>query len=839
VPLSSFVSQFSTRIDQLMLDFVDGSNQGLPSLSDSLTMFRNYLRITLRHALRNKLNASFRLSGLVIAFFSFLVVALYLSWQLSFDHFHTNASEVYRVDAWRDVGGQAKAYAVVPPGVGPALKESFPEVIASARLSLPGRQLVKYKERTLRPNGFLEADATVFDVLSFSFVRGDKHALDQPASVVLTSSLAAQLFGDEDPLGKPLTFVERFGRILTVTAVIEDMPANSHMNLVALTGRYDLLDNAERSNADTWYLDAMVSLYVRLKPGTNPVVLAALVKPLLERNIPPREDGSEKSYRLYFQPITSIYFDAPLAMDFSRKGNRVYLYGFAFLSVFLMIIAIASYLNLSLAEMGARVREMGIRKVMGAARHHIMGQTLVEGSLFAITALILGLAGLYVAFPEVKRQLEPNLSLGMLTNPALIGIAVLMLVLMITITSMAPALLLSRQTPALDLKGDHNSEGGKRSNVLLLVQVSIALLCLAVTWVMSLQMDFVRNTDLGYDRHQVVALLMPDRYPVEKAPTLKAKLASLAGVTNVSFSYYMITGGQYQKGEYRVEVNGEMKSMMVNEAFVDHDFLRTMEIPLIEGRNFDIANGADARTAFIVNEAAAKEFGWDQPIGKRISVGQSEDAGAWQGTVVGVTRDFNIRPLRERIEPLIMRLQFDNWPGYWLNVKVSGPMDETLAGIKQVFEEVLPGFIADYRLLDDLYDRQYQQEAKAFTALKFGTLMVALISALGVFSLSMYLSMRRTREFGIRKVLGASTAQILALHLKRFVRIAILANVLAIPLAWWLMSRWLRTFAYRTPAGAEVFLAVGGLGLLLLLAAAAYAALRATRVNPIDAIRRN
>lgn len=802
-------------------------------------MIRNYIRVTLRHAGRNKLNAAFRLGGLVIAFFSFLVIALYLNWQLSFDRYHVNADEVYRVNAWRDMGGQPKAYAVVPPGIGPALKENFSDVVTTARITLPGRQLVKYKDRSLRPNGFLEADPAIFDVLSFSFVRGDKHALDQPASVVLTATLAQQLFGEEDPIGKPLTFVERFGRILTVTAVIEDMPANSHMTLTALTGRYDLLDEDERKDADTWHLDAMTSLYVRLVPGTDTERLASEIKPLLERSIPPREDGSEKTYRLFFQPITSIYFDSPLTMDFSKKGNRVYLFGFSFLAVFLIIIAIASYLNLSLAEMGSRIREMGIRKVMGAARQQIIGQTLTEGTAFATAALVLGGLGLYLAFPEVKRQLEPNLTLEMLANPTLIGIVAILLVLMITISSIAPALLLTRHTPALDLKGNRGAGGSNRGNVLLLIQVSIALLCFAVTWVMSRQMSFVRNTDLGYDRHKVVALLMPDRYPVEKAPTLKAKLAALSGVSQVSFSYYMITGGQYQKGDYRVEVNGEMKPMMVNESFVDHDFLRTMEIPLIDGRNFDVANAADTKTAFIVNEAAAKEFGWDQPVGKRISVGQGEDAGGWEGTVIGVTRDFNIRPLRERIEPLIMRLQFDNWPGYWLNVKVNGPMEETLASIKQVFEEVLPGFMADYRVLDDVYDRQYQQEAKAFTALKFGTLMVGLISALGVFSLSLYFSIRRTREFGIRKVLGATVLQILSLHLRSFLRIALFANLIAIPIAWWLMDRWLNTFAYRTSAGAEVFVSVVLVGLLLLLTAAAYASLRAVRVTPVEAIRRN
>jgi len=802
-------------------------------------MIRNYILITLRNAGRNKLNASFRLGGLVIAIFSFLVVSLYLSWHLSFDRYHENANQIYRVNAWRNVGGQEKAQAVVPPALGPALKENFASVAASARISLPGRQLVKYKDRSLRPNGFLEADAAIFDVFSFSFIRGDKHALDQPASVVLTATLAQQLFGEEDPIGKPLTFVERFGRMLTVTAVIGDMPANSHMTLTALTGRYDLLDDAERKDADSWYLDAMTSLYVRLAPGTDTEALASGIKPLLEKSIPPREDGSEKTYRLFFQPITSIYFDSPYTMDFSKKGNRVYLYGFSFLAVFLIIIAIASYLNLSLAEMGSRVREMGIRKVMGAARRQIVGQTFTEGAAFAGTALVLGGLGLYLAFPEVKRQLEPNLTLDMLTNPTLLGVVAILLILMITVSSIAPALLLTRHTPARDLKGDHGTEGSHRGNVLLLIQVSIALLCLAVTWVMSRQMNFVRNTDLGYDRHRVVALLMPDRYAVEKAPTLKAKLAALSGVSQVSFSYYMITGGQYQKGDYRVEVNGEMKPMMVNESFVDHDFLRTMEIPLVEGRNFDVANAAEAKTAFIVNEAAAKEFGWDQPVGKRISVGQGEDAGGWEGTVIGVTRDFNIRPLRERIEPLIMRLQFDNWPGYWLNVKVNGPMEETLTAIKQVFEEVLPGFMADYRVLDDVYDRQYQQEAKAFTALKFGTLMVGLISALGVFSLSLYLSTRRTREFGIRKVLGATIMQILSLHLRRFLRIALLANSIAIPLSWWLMDRWLSTFAYRTSAGAEVFAAVALVGLLLLLAAAAYASLRAVRVTPVDAIRRN
>lgn len=798
-------------------------------------MIAHYLKTSLRHAAGNKLHTALRTLGLSIALFCFLVAALYLSWQLSFDRFHEHAENIYRVNGRRDEGGHMKAYAVVPPGLGPALSSSFAEVEAAARISLPGRQLLKYKDKLQRPNGFVEADPSVFDMFSISFLQGDRHALDQPASVVLTATLATQLFGEEDPMGKPLIFVERFNRVLTVTAVVRDFPANSHFDFRAITGRYDLLDSVERRDADTWNLHAVSSLYLRLKEGADPGSLGARIEPLLRQNLPHEEDGSEKNFAVFLQPVTSIYFEAPLAMEFSRKGNQVYLYGFFLLSSFLLVIALVSYVNLSLAELGARIRQMGVRRALGAERRHVVAQVAVEGMLHIGTGLALGLLALYFLFPEVKRQLEPNLSLAMLGDVRLVIPSILALVILVAGVSIGPSIVMTRNAASGDLRGELTSRN--QGSRLLLLQVTVALFCLAVTWVMSLQMRFIQHTDLGYDRHQVVALLMPDRYPVEKAGSLKSKIAALAGVSGVSYSYYMITGGQYQKGGYQVEIGGEMKPMMVNEAFIDHDFLPTMGIPLVVGRNFEPGNSADAKTAFVVNEAAVREFGWDRPLGKSIRVGQGNEAGAWQGTVVGVTRDFNIRPLRERIEPLIMRLQFDEWPGYWLNVKVSGPMEETIQAIRSAFEEVLPGFVADYRLLDDMYERQYQEDIRAFTAIRFGTLMIALISILGVFSLSMYLSMRRTREFGIRKVLGATASQIIALHLARFVRVAILSVLLALPLSAWLMSRWLNSFVYRASVGVYPYVMGAGIGIVVLLLAAGYAALRAARANPVETIR--
>jgi len=800
-------------------------------------MVANYFKTIFRHLLKTKFISLLRLSGLTVALFSFFVISVYISYQLSFDRFHTDADNIYRVNSIRSENGHLQQYAVVPPALGTAMQSEIPEVLAMSRVSIAGRQLVRYKDQLLRPNGFVEVDSSVFDVLTFRFVQGNRHALDMPGSVVLTQSLAGQIYGDEDPLGKTLTFVERFGRTLTVTGVVEDWPTNAHLDIRALLGRRELADSLELSDSETWSQDTFTHLYVRLSPSAEIGSFAGKVKPLLEKNLPRREDGSEKAFGVFLQPVTGIYFAPPMKMEFTRKGNIVYVYGFAILGIFLLIIATINYLNLSYADMSTRIKEMGIRKILGAGRKQITILVVIEVLVICTGALLLSLGFVYLLFPEIQRLLELNLRLNMLLDFRILLAAGLAITGIVMGASLAPALFLSGDTSAKNLSAARILGGTSGRGFLLLVQFSISILCACVTLVVGRQLDFIQQSDIGYDRSRVVAMLMPDRYPVEQAPVLKNTIAALAGVESVSFSYYLISGAPYLKGWYRAEIEGQMKPLMINEVFVDHDFLRTMSIPVVAGRNFDLNNPMDSKSAFIINETAAREFGWEDPIGKRFSVGYDEEAGAWQGAIVGVVQDFHIRPLQERMEPLVMRLQFDHWPGYWLNVKVMGPMEETLTAIKSAYESVLPGYLADTRLLEDAYKRQYQQEAKAQTALLFGTWMIVIISCMGIFSLAMYLSIQRTKEFGIRKVLGATVQQITSLHVNYFLRIAMVANILALPVAWWIAGEWLSGFVYRTDSGLELFGSVGVISFVLLILTAGYAAIRAGMTNPVDAIK--
>jgi putative ABC transport system permease protein len=371
---------------------------------------------------------------------------------------------------------------------------------------------------------------------------------------------------------------------------------------------------------------------------------------------------------------------------------------------------------------------------------------------------------------------------------------------------------------------------------LLFVQFVISTICICATVIIGKQISFVKETDLGYDRSHVVSLVMPDEYPADRVALLKNAFVNQAGVESVSYSYYLMPISTYFKGWYEVEHDGKMEKILLNEMFVDHDYFETMGIRLVVGRNFDIGNPADKKTGFIINETAAKELGWINPIGKRMKVGYSESS-EQDGAVIGVVKDFNSLSLHKKIEPVVLRLQYDNWPGNSLNVKVKGSLSEMLPMIVSTYEKLMPGYLADARVVEDLHKRQYQDEDKAFSSLQIGTIVIMVISAIGIFSLSFYTSIKRFKEFGIRKVLGASVWQIASLQINDFVKVVFVANVFALPISYWLMNEWLDGFAYRTELNVFVFIGVMGISLVLVIVSGGYSALKAGSMNPVDVIK--
>jgi putative ABC transport system permease protein len=411
--------------------------------------------------------------------------------------------------------------------------------------------------------------------------------------------------------------------------------------------------------------------------------------------------------------------------------------------------------------------------------------------------------------------------------------------LLVLLSTAYPAYQLAVNNPIDDLKA--RSAAGKHlslSKILLLSQITIAVICITATFVVSQQLQFIQSRNPGYDRHNLVVVALPDRYPAEKNPVMKNEFEKLAGVEAVSFSAFRIAGAGYYRDWYRVEVGNEMKRVMLNEVFFDHDFFRATGIPLVAGRSFDPAKATDSHEAFIVNETAVREFGWKDPIGKRISYGYDEPEGEkWDGTIVGVVKDFNVYSLHRKIEPLVMRLPWSDWPGNCLHVRINGPFDETLARIKKKYEEILPGFILTYSVIDELYDNQYRNERRAFASLQLSTWVIVLISSLGIFSLSVYISMTRMKEFAIRKVLGATGGQITLLHAGKFIKVALVANAIALPAAWTLSRLWLEEFAYKTEVNNVAFLLVAMLSMVLVLISVGYSAWRSGRSNPIEVIK--
>lgn len=802
-----------------------------------MSMIINYIKSSFRHIKNHKVNYLFKFAGLVTALFSFLVILIYIIFQLSFDTYHPDFGRIYRLNSIRNEDGKLENFATVPSALGPALKTQLPEIEEYVRLSEPSQALLKYDDKLLRVRGLIETDSTLFKMFKFDIIVGDERALLNKNNIVITESLAKQLFGQADPYLKIISFPERNNVALQVAAIIADPPANTHLNANAIINFGAL--NTPQEYVPSWEIswDGSVTLYLKLNEGSDPDGMISKLQPILSKNIPPTENGAEKDFRVYPQPLSKIYLDPPLKMEFTRKGKALHLYFFAVLGILLILIATINYYSLSIADFDTRNKEIGVRKVLGAEKTDVILQVMFETAIVFVASFIIAFLALYIFFPEVLSLLEPGLRLGLLLDPTVVTIVLVTLITLILVAAAYPAKqLTSRGTSFYLRKGQIGAKKFALGNTLLAFQFTISIVCICSTLIMASQIQYIYTKDVGFDKKNIITLVMPEQYPAEKVPVLKNELERLAGVEAAAYTYYFITGVPYFSDWYRVEVDNKMKRSQLNEIFVDHDFFSTMNVKLVAGRNFDKSNPSDSKTAFILNETAVNELGLVDPVGKRIGYGFDPSAES-EGTIIGVVKDFNTRPLYDKVEPLVIRLPYDAWPGNCLNLKVSKPLTEMIPKIKEAYERVLPNYLIDYRLVEEMYEKQYEEENKAFTSLKIGTWITVLISSFGIFSMSLYMSIRRTKEFGIRKVLGASTGQIGFLQLSQFFRIAIFANLIAIPLSFIITRQWLNTFAYHISPGPTIFIAVASASFLLVLISAGYSSWSAARRNPIDTIK--
>jgi putative ABC transport system permease protein len=799
-------------------------------------MFKNYFVTSMRHIRKSKVNFAFKLGGLSLAILSFLSIALYVSYQTSYDTHHRDHQNIYRVNSLRKENGQVEKYALVPLAIGPMLKQHIPEIEAVARTRYSNGTYLRYEGKGVSCGGFLiEADSTLFDILKFDFIEGSSNALKIPNGIVLTRSIAENLFGTANALGKLIT-INNEGKVFQVTAVIEN-PTHTCFGLQAvILNQNESTLTPSSIISPVEFLDHSSTLFVRLK---NPVTeaLNSKIESLLDRYIK-KSDRQEIGFSLFLQPISDVYLDPDYKAEFARKGSAVYVYAFSVLGVLLLLVAGINYVNLSIADFSSRARETGVRKVLGARKYQLVSQVTLDTFAYSIIALALALATLYLLFPEIIKLLDPDLRFNMLLNSQVVMVSLSGLFVLLFFSSYFPAKMFAASAAIQNLKSRSSGYNSSLSKALLFAQFSISAICISCAVMVGKQISFIHNKELGFDRKNLLMLNMPQEFTVKNMQTFKQEIKQIAGVSHVSNSSFMIGGG-YWKDWYFIEQEGkeEMKHVELYEVFSDDDLFSTLGIKILQGRSFDAAIPSDSGAAFILNESAVRELGWKEPVGKRIYT-HPEEKGKWDGTVVGVVSDINISPLYDKVKPLVMRLPWTNeYPDGFIYVRYAGDATPVIKSIEEKYKAIIPGYPLNWFHVDELYNRSHEKENKAYASLQFGTFIIVLISILGIFSMAMYMSVRRMKEFGIRKVLGASVAQISMLHMRYFVQLALIACGVALPVAFMLIGEWLNTFAYRVELNYLPFLLVVLASVMAVMLSASYSAWKSGRMNPIDVIK--
>lgn len=798
-------------------------------------MFKNYFITSLRHIRKSKVNFAFKLAGLSLAIFSFLAITIYVSYQLTYDTHHDDYENIYRVNSQRKENDVLEKYAMVPLAIGPMLKQYIPEIESFARTRYANGTYLRYDNKRVELEGLIEADSSLFSILSFQFIEGSSNALKLPNAIILTRTKAKAIFGQTKALGKLIT-LNNDQRVYQVSAVIKD-PRHSCFGFEAI-----ILNESESGFtinsiiSPVEFLELGSTLFVRLKKPFSPE-LNAKIESVLDRSIK-KAERLESGFSLSFQPIKDIYLGPQYKTEFASKGSPVYVYAFSLLGILLLVVAGINYVNLSIADFSSRSRETGVRKVLGARKHQLVTQVTIEALLFSMISLCVGIGLLCLLFFKISESLDTDLHFGMLMEPNVLIIAFTGFIGLLSFSTYFPARQFASTGVLQNLKSKSGGYDSSLSRILLFTQFTISAICICCTFMVGRQIGFIHNKELGFDRKNLLVLSMPWEFTVRNMQTFKQEIKQISGVTHVSNSSFRIGGG-YWKDWYFVEQEGkqEMKHMELYEVFSDDELFSTLGIKLLEGRTFSANIPSDSGAAFIVNESAVRELGWKEPIGKRIYT-HPEDKGKWDGTIVGVVKDINISPLYDKVKPLVMRLPWTNeYPDGFIYVRYQGKEEAIVKAIEDKYKDIMPGYPLLCRFVDELYNSSHEKESRAFASLQFGTWVIILVSMLGIFSMAAYMAVKRMKEFGIRKVLGASVSQIFTLHLGYFVRLMLISNLVALPLAYWLIQNWLSTFAYRTDLTYFPFLLVGLVSLLLVIISGSFSAWKAGQLNPVDVIK--
>ncbi len=785
-------------------------------------MFKNYLTITLRNLKKNITFSSLNIIGLAVGMAAFILILLYVRNELSYDKHHENAGRIYRVIR--------EGRAFTPAALGPELMGKIPEVESAARIIRSSDTLVSHQEDSFLEQEFYWADPEFLRIFAFPFVRGNPEAaLNDPFAIVLSQKAAEKYFGDADPLGSILKVSERYS--FKVTGVFADMPPNSHfvMDVVVPYATYFRIT----SNDITGWQSNFSYTYLLLRKGaesqeTEDKIHTFIVTPLF------KEAGVKGPYPKYFftQPITEIHLHSHLEQEVGVNNDMKYIILFTSVAFLILFIACVNYMNLATARSLRRGKEVGMRKVVGAKKGQLIAQFLGESVVMAVLAMVFSLMIALAALPAFNNLVQRQLRLNPLSDPQLFFGLVFITLLVGLFAGSYPAMRMSGFRPIAVLSGtfSRSHKGSALRNVCVLVQFGITIFLIVCTLTVREQLEYIKRVDMGYEREQIITLPVRTGSVRRNIQSIKTALLQSSDIVAVAASARLPNDIDTFTSRDWTGKNPK-KPIPIYYNTADYDYVDLFGMELVQGRNFSRDFPSDQTGAFLVNETAVRVAEWESPLEREFTHWNGQT-----GKIVGVLKDFHLHSLHRPIAPLCIYLNPQAFTNIAIKIR-STDIPETLAYVEGVMKKFSPGTPFSYAFFDEVFARAYLTDQRMGRVFGAFALLGIVIACLGLFGLATFAAEQRTKEIGIRKVVGASGPRIFLLLSKEFLQWVLLANLIAWPAAYFAMQRWLQNFAYRAPVGIAVFLISGGAALLIAYLTVSYRSIKSARANPVESLR--
>ncbi len=812
-------------------------------------MYKNYIKIALRNIQKYKGYSFINILGLAIGMAACVLILLFVRYELSYDKHNEHSDRIYRLERryLASDGSIAGGFATLAPSFAPFLEKDFPQMEHIMRMFDPGNTLIRYEDHKFIEDRFYFAEHDIFEVFTIPLIQGDsKTALSEPNSLVISESMAEKYFPDKDPIGKQVK-VDQHG-LFQVTGVMRDTPPNSHAHFDFLAS-YITLKGLYGSSENDYFLgtrnfsDNVVHIYMRLARSIDLEKIKSGIPAFLDEYMGTRKDRDGNIIRasqnttILFRKILDIHLHSNTRSEHEPNSDYRYVVLFTIIAIFVLIIACINFMNLSTARAAKRAKEVGLRKVVGADRRLLMSQFLGESFLTALIAMSLALVFVGLLLSAFSSFSGRVLDLKLLLDPH--GIILLLCVFFLTgvASGFYPAIYLSSFSPATILRGEvtRGRRGAMMRKALVVFQFAISIALIVCVGVVSRQMRYLQNADLGFDRDNIV-LIPADNVIKQNWRQFKQALVSSPNVVQVTLSKRAPTGMLGDAPGFRTKVYGEAKASTIYMPHnrVEHDFFKTYGMKIIAGRDFSIEHSTDASEAFIINELAVKQLGWKTPeeaLGAPMSV-----PGRKQGSVIGVVANFNYESLHNEIVAIVSYVVPQQANTVSIRI-TAGKTGEALKHAEGVWARLHPESAFTYDFLDDRIAELYRNETRMMQMFGYFSLFAIFIASLGLFGLASFTAEQRTKEIGIRKVMGATLSSILFLLSKEFTKWVLVANIIAWPVAFLAMRGWLNNFAYRITIGWMEFVVAGVLTFLIALLTVSYQSIKAGLANPADSIR--